>query len=364
VKHANKGAHYEVHPEEAVVVQRIFRLYIESEISTERIAALLTRDGIPTPMRTQRAFPVGVWHPATIAYVLRNETYMGTMYDGKRQRVAGKRNPDKKTRWRKVPREDWIAIAVPPIIDMATFAAAQARLVQQRQKSSRNRKHDYLFINGRLRCGQCGRAMGGSLNNKGRAGYRCFRPVFQDVVVPHSRRSLQASAIEPVVWAAMEKALNDPTIIANEVKRRRDNANIQRVDLDCERKEYARQIAQCEKELSRWYTAYAKEVIDLDDFQKRKSEADMRRASAEQELARLDAEQHALEQSELETASLMAFCARVREKSKRLTLEDKRDALKAFNTIVTWHPDWPTPQIECSLPPELFVFDTNLTMSH
>ena len=95
VKHAGKGAHYEVH-EEAALVQRIFQLYVEGERSTEGIAALLTREGIPTPMGTQRAFPAGVWHPATIAHLLRNTTYISTLYDGKKQRVAGKSNPDKK----------------------------------------------------------------------------------------------------------------------------------------------------------------------------------------------------------------------------------------------------------------------------
>jgi site-specific DNA recombinase len=329
------------HSEEAGLVQRIFRLYVESGLSTEGIAALLTREGIPTPMGTQRAFPVGVWHPSTIAHLLRNTTSIGTLYDGKKQRVAGKSNPDKKTRWRKVPRAEWIAIEVPPLIDMETFEAAQTRLTQQRQQSPRNRKHEYLFVNGRLRCGQCNRAMGGSLNSKGRAGYRCFRPVFHDVVVPHIRRSVQASAIEPVVWDAVDRALNNPALIAAEVERRKDGASAQHADLDRERQEYMRQIAQCEKELSRWYTAYEKEVIDLDDFQKRKAEVDTRRASAEQELARLDAEQHALEHSELETASLMDYCTRVRAKLQHFTLEEKRQALKALNITVIWHPGKP-----------------------
>ena len=106
-------------------MQRIFRLYVEGERSTEGIAALLTREGIPTPMGTQRAFPAGVWHPATIAHLLRNTTYIGTLYDGKKQRVAGKSNPDNKTRWRKVPRPEWIAIEVPPLIDIETFEAAR-----------------------------------------------------------------------------------------------------------------------------------------------------------------------------------------------------------------------------------------------
>jgi site-specific DNA recombinase len=349
VKHADKGAHYEIHLDEAEVVRRIFRLYIESEISSERIAALLTQEGIPTPTHTQRTFPAGVWHPATVSYMLRNETYAGTMYDGKKQRLPGKTNPDKKTRHRRVPKDEWTPIPVPPIIERAMFETAQVRRVEQRKKSSRNRKHEYLFINGRLRCDQCGRAMGGALNSKDCPGYRCYRPAFQDVVAPHIRRSVQASAVEPVVWDAVERALNNPALIAAEIDRRKDNASTQHADLDRERHEYTRQIAQCEKELSRWYAAYAKEVIDLDDFQKRKAEVDTRRASAEQELARLDAEYHALVQSELETASLIDYCARVRTKLQHFTLEEKRQVLQALNITVIWHPGKPL-RIHGSIP--------------
>jgi hypothetical protein len=68
---------------------------------------------------------------------------------------------------------------------------------------------------------------------------------------------------------------------------------------------------------------------------------DTRRASAEQELARLDAEQHALEHSELETALLMDYCTRVLAKFQHFTLEEKRQALEALNITVTWHPEKP-----------------------
>src|SRR5712691_11501198 len=54
VKHAAKGAHYEVHPDEAALVQRIFRLYVEGGRSLKDLAALLTTEGIPTPKDQMR----------------------------------------------------------------------------------------------------------------------------------------------------------------------------------------------------------------------------------------------------------------------------------------------------------------------
>ena len=355
---------YEVQPDEAAIVQRIFRLYVENGLSQRAIAALLTAEGVLPPGERRRGgrrtLVVPVWHQAIVAEVLTNQTYIGCLHYGKKTRLPGKQNPDKPTRSQVVPPEQWIPIAVPPLIDAALFAAAQARRPANQQQSRRNRRHGYLLIEGRLRCGQCGCVMTGAII-QGKARYRCNRGRLRylDVVAAHSRRSVAAAAIEPIVWQAVEHALNNPAVITAELERRRGNARTQQGDLDGERQHYARQIAQCDKDVKRWEAAYLGEAIDLDDFKMKKAEVDTRRTSATQELARLDAEQHALEQFKLETASLEAHCARVRGNSQCLTLEEKWDALKGLNIIVTWHPEWPAPKIEGSLPPELFAIMTN-----
>ncbi len=69
VKHVapDKGAHYEVHPEEAALVQRIFRLYVEQGVSRDAIAALLTAEAVPTYADQRRTLPACVWHPSSMA---------------------------------------------------------------------------------------------------------------------------------------------------------------------------------------------------------------------------------------------------------------------------------------------------------
>jgi len=141
---------------------------------------------------------------------------------------------------------------VPPIIDPAMFEAAQAQLQRNKIQAKRNRKYEYLFVSGRLRCGQCSRAMFGALGGLQRPQYRCTRKPFQDVVAPHSRRSVQVTAIEPVVWEAVERVLNDPSLIAAELERRREGTSTQQADLERERQHYKRQLAQCDKDLKRW----------------------------------------------------------------------------------------------------------------
>jgi site-specific DNA recombinase len=349
VKHADKGAHYEIQPEEAALVQRIFRLCVDDGLSAYAIAALLTREGLPTPHDQQRTLPARVWHHSSVVHILRNTAYVGTMYDGKKRRVAGKSNPDRKTRWQRVPREEWTAISVPAIIDPAMFEAAQAQLEHNRKHARRNRKHDYLFVNGRLRCGQCGCVMYGATREGGPGTYRCTRSPFQDIAAPHGKRHVQATAIEPVIWATVERALNNPALIAAELERQRQGTSTQQADMDRERQHYTRQITQCDKDLKRWEAAYLGEAVDLADFKAKKAEVDARRSSVEQELARLTEQERLIQQAALETLSLMEYCARVRSELGHLTLEEQRRALDALDITVVWHPEHP-PEIHGSIP--------------
>ena len=91
--------------------------------------------------------------------ILTSETYVGRMYYGKRESLPRPTDSDKRSpnRWR--PKEEWVLINVPSIIEESTFAAAQAQAQRNAQNSRRNRRNDYLLVNARLRCSQCKRAM-------------------------------------------------------------------------------------------------------------------------------------------------------------------------------------------------------------
>lgn len=181
--------------------------------------------------------------------------------------------------------------------------------------------------------------------------YRCVRGkrTYQDVAAPHGRRSVLASAIEPLVWQAIERVLHNPALIAEEIERQRQGTSIQQANVDHERQQYGRQLAQCDKDIKRWEAAYVGEAITLEDFKIKKTEIDTRRVSIERELSHLDDQQHAMEQAALEIASLEDYCTRVRSQLQHFTTEEKRLALEALNITVTWHPENPV-QIHGSIP--------------
>jgi len=67
-----RDGQYYIIPEEAEIVRRIYREYLEGS-GPNRIAAGLTEDGIPTAMNGS------IWHPQTIAKMLRNYSYTGNL---------------------------------------------------------------------------------------------------------------------------------------------------------------------------------------------------------------------------------------------------------------------------------------------
>jgi site-specific DNA recombinase len=142
VPHQDKGAHYVVCNEEADVVRRIFEWYVTEGLSQEALAKRLTENDIPTPGErrpgTVYRLEVHLWHQSAMAQILTNESYVGTMYYGKKTRIEGLANTNHKTRYKRLDREHWLPVAVPPIIAQEVFDAAQAQIRQNAQQNKRD----------------------------------------------------------------------------------------------------------------------------------------------------------------------------------------------------------------------------------
>jgi site-specific DNA recombinase len=185
--------------EEAKIVQLIYQWYVYGDESGQRLSAggvakRLSEMRIPTPGETNsgyhRSRGSGMWHAYTVLSVIERETYAGIWRFG--VRIGPTRNER--------PKEEWIEVEVPPLVDRETWEAAQELRGQNKLYSRRNKQHDYL-LSGLIRC-VCGRAMSGEFFSDHQY-YTCtWRNNHHSHLEERTcwARSVRADAIEADVW--------------------------------------------------------------------------------------------------------------------------------------------------------------------
>jgi site-specific DNA recombinase len=339
---APHAGQWTIDEEEAALVRRIFAMCL-SGMTTRAIARALTAERIPTPSDRdpkrhgmKKRLPVGVWAHATIRGILRNETYIGKAYWGKREQLT-------KTTRRSRPVSEWLSFSIPALIDPKTFAAAQQALSYHKAIATRNRKHEYLFTNGRLRCGRCGRPMRGFWRRGGIRYYICSS--HQDVHDPALRcpRSLRADIVETYVWEKLIEFLENPARLREKVAKEQVSAEKQRAVVRHELVNIEAALMKCDATQKRWNDAYEAEIIALEELKAYRADiATSRQSLLVQQRAcqeRLDAIGQAADRVE----SLIDYCARVHQNLKTVSMAEKRRALEALDVKVRWIAGEPEP---------------------
>jgi site-specific DNA recombinase len=146
---AERAAHLEIYEPEAMIVRRIFRDYVESNLSMRQISWQLNQDLVPSPSGK------AVWGVSMIGRLIRNEAYVGRAYYNRTASVLD-RHPTKAKRQIKRPRDQWIPIPVPAILDEELFEAAQRVSYDNSQWSPRRAEPNHWLLRGLVKCGHCG----------------------------------------------------------------------------------------------------------------------------------------------------------------------------------------------------------------
>ena len=146
---AERAAHLEIYEPEAMIVRRIFRDYVQSSLSMRQISWQLNQDLVPSPSGK------AVWGVSVIGRLIRNEAYVGRAYYNRTASVLD-RHPTKAKRQIKRPRDQWIPIPVPAILDEELFEAAQRVSYDNSQWSPRRAEPNHWLLRGLVKCGHCG----------------------------------------------------------------------------------------------------------------------------------------------------------------------------------------------------------------
>ncbi len=151
-----------VDAEQAAVVLRVFRLFVEGS-SLKKIASLLNEEGIAAPNDGGRGNKHGRgWGHTTIRAMLKNERYLGRFAWNQSKWV---RVPGRKSRRRVMrPDDEWVTYERPElaIVPKELWDEAQARFkrvyASARGRPAGTGKHVHL-VSGLMRCGVCGGSM-------------------------------------------------------------------------------------------------------------------------------------------------------------------------------------------------------------
>jgi site-specific DNA recombinase len=329
------AAYYEVIESEAAVVRRVYQAYTRQGLSINALARLLNEEHIPTRTGTTR------WERSTVWGLLRKPAYGGRACYGKtelrpRQRITrplrkrqGLASRDSANHER--PRQDWIEIAVPALISEETFALAQEQLEQNKRHSPR-RTIEPSLLQGMLVCERCGYALYRCSTRTSARKLSYYRCLGSDAY-----RHLQGAVcdnppvrqdhLDAVVWKELLRLLEDPSMIQEELNRRREAAR--HADPRKQREEILRRDhARLEKSMDRLLSAYQEGLVSLDQLRSRMPELRKQQQAVQAELQSLEAAAADDTQRLRLVRTLADFCAQLRLRADTLEVIERQKILR------------------------------------
>ena len=136
-----------VYEPEAVIVRNIFTLYLQG-FSTSEIARELSKLNIPTKSGKE------TWRPSRVAYILRNERYIGDSFYQKTYRETTV--PFNQHTNRGQEDRFYAKGTHPSIVDKNVFDAVQALIEKRKDVFSKATTQNIYPLTSRIQCSECG----------------------------------------------------------------------------------------------------------------------------------------------------------------------------------------------------------------
>ena len=328
--------HITVDEPEAELVRRVYNWFTDEQTTIRQVVKRLNAG----PDRPRSGRPA--WSPTTIHHILADPIYAGTAYANRYAYVAPakpsiQRGPRTAAATRRClkPREQWIAIPVPALVDQGTWDRAQAQLARNAALSFRNNtRHSYL-LRCLLTCELCGLAMYGitrpaSARKPARQVYRCHG---KDCVVMARTsvcpsRHVNADEIEPVVWDHVMALLADPDQLLAQFDRFAAAADAGSAREQAAEQQLRARLDRTARADRRLLDAYQAGAVSLSELSERRQHlAQERRGLEQQQEDQMRLRQQQL-QAEAVRTDVAAFCNRVRSRLTDATLTEKQTILQ------------------------------------
>lgn len=210
---------------EAKVVKLIFELFTKPNKLVQGIngiAKYLTDQGVPTKRNAKQ------WHRQVVRQILMNRVYIGEFYQNRwnTEGMLGNKykTSDERVKMKERPKQEWIKVPCPSIIDTEQFEHAQVLLKQSRRRWSGIQKNDYL-LSGLLRCAECGNTMTGRKSKNWGTNIFEYTDIKNTAGAKHKGcgNHLKCIELDELVWEKIQQWLNHPEEIAATVEDKDDD---------------------------------------------------------------------------------------------------------------------------------------------
>lgn len=326
---------------EAAQVRRMFDLYVREGLSLRQLAFGLNAEHVPLKRRGQKG-----WTGQQVRRILIGEVYTGRGYHNTKH-STGKRGV-----YEMNPREEWIEIAYPRIVDDETFAQARARVTENRAWR-RAPAGDHHLLQGIAKCGECGHAIlcmnsGGrerarrayQCNGQIQRGYECRKPAW-----------IRADTIEAPVWELIERACQNPDlwVAASAAHGKKERAA--HGDVEALREDVRRRLQRAQDGRARLLQLVANGVLPADDRDLviQLKDCDDRVDACMHELKRLEQRATDHETDALQRDAAERLVREVGPRLGRMNFEQRRALLRDLVRIV-WVGGDGTITVEAALP--------------
>ena len=218
-------AHLEVDHAEAAVVRQLHRWLADERMTVRQILKRLAA-GPVRPGSGKR-----LWSTSVVHRILSDPVYTGTGYANRHVFVAPRkpratgRRAGEPTCQQPRPREEWIPIRIPAIIDEATHRDSQSQLDGNSALSFRNNTRNDYLLRCLLTCRTRGLAMFGVTRHDGgkRREYRYYTCHGKDTVArDRDCRCTQSQAkvdeLDAAVWGHVKALLEGPATLATRLE--------------------------------------------------------------------------------------------------------------------------------------------------
>ena len=199
---------WDVYPERARIVTRIFDWYTREQLGASIIAARLNAEGVAPPYGQQ-------WHLSTIFRIVRQSAYRG--------------------RWMQRIGSETYESEVPRIIDERTWELAQGCRTKRGRK-----KTTQPLLGGLLRCGHCGRAVCGTSQKRPdgtrKVSYQCTSASIasQRNGKPCALRTVVGAELDAGVWERVCVLLSDPSQLMLAASLQEDTSELRSLEREVE----------------------------------------------------------------------------------------------------------------------------------